>query len=464
MTLMLAISSVFAGGFVTNTNQSAHYVRGIARDASTETDAAYTNPAGTAFMKDGFHMSINNQSFIQQRSIKSEFALFENGEKNYDGDVFEPSMPSVFLVYNTGDLAISGGFYLVGGGGTLDYKEGLPSFEAPLATLPVLLASSGVDNYSLNMSLTGTSYIFALQLGASYKFFDMVSVYGGGRINYAYSSYDGSMKNITLYMTDGTAMAAATYFAGASAQYTAAAEVTEDPVQKATYEAYAERFAGLATTTSDKKIELTQSGYGFTPIIGVDVQYKKLNVGIKYEHKTRIELENDTKTNDFGAAMPTFADGYKSRNDLPAYLAVGVRYDFLDNFRATIGYHRFFDSYARFSHDVQDNLDGDENEYLLGTEFDLNDRLTFSLGGVYTQIFATDESQTDLMFDMSSYSIGWGAAMRLSKMVRMNFGYFFTVYEDWTKDEENYGGSGLTAITTYDRMSHGLALGVDLDF
>ena len=55
LSVMLVASCVFAGGFVTNTNQSAHYVRGIAREASTEVDAAYTNPAGTAFMKDGFH-------------------------------------------------------------------------------------------------------------------------------------------------------------------------------------------------------------------------------------------------------------------------------------------------------------------------------------------------------------------------------------------------------------------------
>ena len=463
LSVMLVASSVFAGGFVTNTNQSAHYVRGIAREASTEVDAAYTNPAGTAFMKDGLHNSINNQSFIQARSIKTEYALFENGKKEYEGDVFEPSMPSLFIVYNRGDLALSGGFYIVGGGGTIDYADGFPSFEASLATLPSLLSDAGVKGYSVDMSLTGTSYVMALQLGASYKLFNRVSVYGGGRFNYSYSNYEGVLKNITLTMADGSTIAAATYFNGASQQYAVAAEATEDPTLKATYEAYAERFAGLAQSTADKELECTQTGYGFTPILGLDFNYKRLNVGVKYEHKTEIDLENDTQKNDFGASLPTFADGYKSRGDLPAYLSVGIRYGFLDNFRATIGYHHFFDSYAHFSNNVQDELDHDENEYLLGMEFDMSDRITFSLGGAYTQIFATDESQNNLMFDMSSYSIGWGAAMRLSEHIRMNFGYFFTVYEDWEKEEENYGGSGLTAVTTYDRMSHGIGLGFDLD-
>ncbi len=37
---------VQAGGIVTNSNQSAAYVRMLARDASTSIDAVYYNPAG----------------------------------------------------------------------------------------------------------------------------------------------------------------------------------------------------------------------------------------------------------------------------------------------------------------------------------------------------------------------------------------------------------------------------------
>ena len=47
--LVLATSSLFAGGLLTNTNQSVHFLRNPARDASTEIDAVYTNPAGVYF-------------------------------------------------------------------------------------------------------------------------------------------------------------------------------------------------------------------------------------------------------------------------------------------------------------------------------------------------------------------------------------------------------------------------------
>ncbi len=36
----------FGGGIVTNTNQSAAWVRTMVRDASTDADAVYFNPAG----------------------------------------------------------------------------------------------------------------------------------------------------------------------------------------------------------------------------------------------------------------------------------------------------------------------------------------------------------------------------------------------------------------------------------
>jgi hypothetical protein len=48
--LMLIVSvPTFAGGLLTNTNQNVAFLRNIARGASTEIDAVYSNPAGVAF-------------------------------------------------------------------------------------------------------------------------------------------------------------------------------------------------------------------------------------------------------------------------------------------------------------------------------------------------------------------------------------------------------------------------------
>ena len=47
--------NLFAGGLVTNTNQSAAWVRLPARGASTSADAVYFNPAGLMKLDNGFH-------------------------------------------------------------------------------------------------------------------------------------------------------------------------------------------------------------------------------------------------------------------------------------------------------------------------------------------------------------------------------------------------------------------------
>lgn len=42
----------------------------------------------------------------------------------------------------------------------------------------------------------GKQYVYAWQLGASYRIMDMFSAFLGARLNYAYNSYSGSMKSL----------------------------------------------------------------------------------------------------------------------------------------------------------------------------------------------------------------------------------------------------------------------------
>ena len=47
---------------MTNTNQSVHFLRNPALDATTGIDGVYANPAGLIFLTDGLHFSLNNSS------------------------------------------------------------------------------------------------------------------------------------------------------------------------------------------------------------------------------------------------------------------------------------------------------------------------------------------------------------------------------------------------------------------
>ena len=96
MILLLALASgaaaANAGGILTNSNQSAQYVRMLSRNASTEMDAVYYNPAGLTLLKDGFHLSFNNQFLFQKRTIENDYPYLNNN--SYAGDVTTPIFPT----------------------------------------------------------------------------------------------------------------------------------------------------------------------------------------------------------------------------------------------------------------------------------------------------------------------------------------------------------------------------------
>ena len=76
----VAISGqVLAGGLLTNTNQSAAFLRSVARGTSLDADAVYFNPAGVVFMENGFHIALGDQMAKQTRTITSTYAPFAMG-------------------------------------------------------------------------------------------------------------------------------------------------------------------------------------------------------------------------------------------------------------------------------------------------------------------------------------------------------------------------------------------------
>lgn len=400
--LAFATGAALAGGLTHNTNQSAHFVRNMARDASTEVDAIYTNPAGTAFFDDGWQISLNSQTVWQKRIIHTKFA---NGEKEkYEGKVFIPSMPSLLAGYHKGNLAISGAMTIAGGGGSVEYDDGLPMIDA------FTLGSTGkiLRDVGGSASLEGASYIMGLTLGAAYKFLPHFSAYVGGRFNYAMNSYD---VDITL------------------------------PGNKET------------------GVEVDQNGYGITPILGMTFQYSKLTAGVKFEYRTRMEVENETKDmpDALAKAFTNFADGVKTDADMPSYLALGLQYAFLDNLRGSIGYHKFFDAAAEYANGSDKYLES-TNELLFGMEWDPVKRITLSAGAQFTRLGLSDEYLTEINMNVDANSYGGGIAFRATDWLRLNLAYFRTFYYEWKGDKTEYG------VDDYDRRNQMVAVGADFAF
>ena len=216
ISLMLVTSFAFAGGLVTNTNQSAAWARMLVRDASTSIDAVYYNPAALTKLQDGFHLSISNQSIFQTRTITNTFPYLNND--TYEGTTNAPIFPSVFAAYKTGKFAFSFGFNPIGGGGSAEFLKGIPSAEMPLADAAHSFASLGVTGYSTDLYLKGSSIYWGLQLGVSYAINDNVSIFAGGRYVMAKNTYVGHIKDNKFRLQDGSYVPAPDFMNGVSAQ------------------------------------------------------------------------------------------------------------------------------------------------------------------------------------------------------------------------------------------------------
>lgn len=441
-------SITFAGGIVTNTNQSAHFLRNPARGASTEIDAVCENPAGLVFLTDGFHLSLSNQGAFQTRTIRSTFSPFAmnnegNTTKTYKGVTNSPIIPSVQVAYKKDDFVLSAHIAVVGGGGKATFDDGLPSFESMVAMIPLALSGNGVPTnaYSMNCSMEGSSYIIGTQLNGSYRISDALSAAVGVRLSIVKNGYKGHLTDIQInpqhpILNPGGGMISAPLF------FTNAGMTT------------------YAAATADKQIDCEQSGLGISPILSVDYHTGALNLAAKYEFKTSVDVKNKTAVDNTGM----FPDGAKTANDIPSLLSIGASYELSDKWNISGGYHHFFDSDAEMAGDKQEYIDGGINEALIGTEYKLNDRFLVSAGAQYTKTNVTDAYQTDLSYSLTSYSVGMGGAININSHLRLNLAYFFTNYDKWTKNSTAYNGTPLAGTDVYDRTNNDFGIGLDFTF
>ena len=143
--MLASTTSASAGGILTNTNQSVDFLRNPARDAAISLDGVYSNPAGVAFLPEGFHVAFNWQYAHQTRTITSTNPVFALGRKNNDNPTktFEgvsdaPFIPSLQGAYNKGNWSVQFNFSVPGGGGSCEFSEGLGSFESVVGNIALV--------------------------------------------------------------------------------------------------------------------------------------------------------------------------------------------------------------------------------------------------------------------------------------------------------------------------------------
>lgn len=234
--VLFSMNAVFAGGILTNTNQSVSFLRNPARDAAIGLDGVYSNPAGVAFLSDGLHLGFNWQYAHQTRTITSTNSLFALGLKNngqatkeFEGVANAPIIPSLQAAYNKNNWSFQFNFSVPGGGGKCEFDKGIGSFETVVGAIANRLigVSTGlnqsisqlgasvpnVTGYDVDGYMKGKQFYFGFQVGAAHKFNEHLSVYGGLRLLYGTASYEARLNNIRV-MNGNTGMTLPEYFMG----------------------------------------------------------------------------------------------------------------------------------------------------------------------------------------------------------------------------------------------------------
>ena len=402
-----ALSNVQAGGLMTNTNYHIAFDRMMARGATFDIDAVYSNPAGLAWGHEGWQLSLNFQKPWQFRDIKV-------GETTYEGKASAPIVPALFASYRHDRWAVSAMLGIVGSGGYVEYKQGVPMFNMLVAGM---LQQKGLapGSYAIDSEMKGKQYIYGGQVNFTYKILDCLSAAVGLRVNY----YDG-------------------YYRGH-------------------VRANHEQLGQLVNL----ELDVDQRGWGVAPILAVGYHQGPLTLAARYEFRTKINTENKTHTlnapTGTEAYTAAYQDGVKTRYDMPALLAVAAGYEFTPKLRATLEYHFFDDKNAQMAGDRQKELTRGTHEFLAGVEYDINQRFTVSCGAQRTDYGLSDNYQQDTSFACDSWSIGMGGAWNINEKIRLNAGYFISLYSDYEK-VASFGKE------TFSRTNNVIGIGIDYKF
>ena len=426
--------NIKAGGLMTNTNYHIAFDRMMARGASFDIDATFSNPAGLAWGHEGWQLSLNFQKPWQNRDIEltGDATAPDFFNKKYPGKASAPIVPALFAAYKQDNWAVSGMLGIVGSGGFVEYDEGVPMFNVPIMARLLANGLQPNEHYNLDSKMEGKQYIYGGQVNFTYQLTDNIAAAVGLRANY----YDG-------------------YNRGHVTATTVPAMGSQQLI--------------------DLQLDCLQKGWGFTPIVSFDYREGPLTVALRYEFRTKINTENDTKElsatmmgadalAQFADKVAPYEDGAKTRYDMPALMSIALGYELTPQLRATLEYHNFDDKHAKMAGDRQKNLTHGTDEYLLGVEYDINDKFTISCGGQRTDYGLDDDYQSNTSFACDSWSFGLGGAWNINEKVRLNAGYFCTIYSDYTKEQANYQTTPWSAKEVYSRTNHVIGLGIDYKF
>jgi len=445
-------------------SHSAEYVRTLNRNASTDADASFYNPAGLAMMeKTGLYINFSNQTLYKKRTHTMDFYQLDistnllgimpieisqptenpgiysnmargglNSDDSYYMEITAPAMPDLNLVYRGKNFGQDWAAYL-----SLGIMQAAPDVTFPrgLATVDWGNLTMGEQLNAVNnelLSLLGLSSHFK-----SYTYETNVAV----RTEY----YIGGTAGLAYQVIDMLSTAVGFRYI----YYTGRQTIKVTGVD--------ESFSNSLTQTlfdgvkSDWDIDTEYTGHGYGIITGIDLRpINALNIGIRYEYYLPATVTKKTKSflvssllegsgqldifKD-GTANEEYdsGDGYahgsgvsKLKVTYPQSLSAGISLQVLKSLRLETGGDVYFRNKV--------DLDGIEDHYNLGyrvggcVEYSVNDSIKVSTGYSYNDTGIKNSFRNEIDPLLDNHSIGLGTGIKINDRLEFNFGILYIYY------------------------------------
>lgn len=177
--LLAIVLPVQADNNPSNNNSAKQFKTGN-RNTSTGPDAAFYNPAGTVFGKDGFTLEFSVLPFTSSQKI------YDSGlDREFSSTAYSYFYPALNYTYKKDKWAVSGNIGVTNGGGSGAYKDGLPGYIGmgmgliQLGYAGGLLPSGDFNEYSIENSFNGSALGLGGSIAFSYRINDWLSASAG---------------------------------------------------------------------------------------------------------------------------------------------------------------------------------------------------------------------------------------------------------------------------------------------
>ena len=372
----LAGAAAFADGVENKTNMNPGYLRNPSRNAEAKRpEAVFYNIAGTGFLEDGLYFDTGNQFVFKKYTNsfpKGAIPLYPNG-KDFSDKTAVWLYPNADIVYKHGPFAVFGNFGIYAGGGKLSCKDGTTATAAALAThFP-----SSARNHSVELS----SMTYGEQVGFTYCLKNFISFSGALRLLQATQSME-------LKSDDAT-------------------------------------FVGV---NQGNKISYDASAFGVGGVFGINVRpFPALTLSTQFQLHSDMKYEVKNAKGMLSSNLG-IVDGETFHTDLPAALNMGAGYQVLKPLYVSASFNYYFNSFAQLNSVLEKSDYKDSWELATGADYDINDKVTASLGLSYGNQGTKKAVNSTFSPVLDSLAIGTGVEYRPIDNLTLTLGLLYIQY------------------------------------